>query len=74
MPYFVFRVSPYSMPEKLAEFAAFRDASGHAKVLRAAMAPDGPGPVRIKVMFADDEQLAEELLCQVREPGPAGDD
>jgi len=25
-------------------------------------------------MFADNEQLAEDLLCRIREPGPIGDD
>jgi len=25
-------------------------------------------------MFADTEQAAEDLLCQVREPGPLGDE
>jgi hypothetical protein len=26
------------------------------------------------MMFAGTEQLAEELLCQVREAGPSGDE
>ncbi|MBL0087342.1 MAG: hypothetical protein IPP87_23190 [Ideonella sp.] len=71
MPYFVFHVKPFAQFEKLAEFPAFREASKHAKALRAARA-DPAG--RIKVMFADNERLAEDLLCQIREPGPAGDD
>jgi len=25
-------------------------------------------------MFADNPTQAEDLLCQIREPGPAGDD
>ena len=29
---------------------------------------------KVKVMFADNQQLAEDLLCQVREAGPTGDD
>jgi hypothetical protein len=29
---------------------------------------------RIKVMFADNQQLAEDLLCQIRDPGPSGDE
>lgn len=74
MPYFVFRISPYAMPEQLAEFDAFRDASRHAKTLRIATLPDAPGPARIKVMFAGNAQVAEELLCQVREAGLVGDD
>ncbi|MBK7548779.1 MAG: S24 family peptidase [Rhodoferax sp.] len=31
-------------------------------------------PGKIKVMFADNELQAEDLLCQVRVPGPKGDD
>jgi len=72
MPYFVFSVRPFAQIEKLAEFAAFKDASAHAKALRADKAV--AGDVKVKVMFADNQQLAEDLLCQVREPGPAGDD
>jgi hypothetical protein len=71
MPYFVFSVKPFAQIQKLAEFDKFRDASTHAKALRSQRAAaDG----RIKVMFADDQQLAEDLLCQIREPGPAGDE
>jgi len=72
MPYFVFSVRPFAQIEKLAEFAAFKEASRHAKTLRATQTV-GDG-ARIKVMFADNEALAEDLLCQVREPGPIGDD
>jgi hypothetical protein len=72
MPYFVFSVRPFAQIEKLAEFAAFREASAHAKSLRGSrtVAADA----KVKVMFADNQQLAEDLLCQVREPGPIGDD
>jgi hypothetical protein len=72
MPYFVFRIEPFTPPRKLADFAAFKDASAHAKALRAAQG--GETNTRIKVMFADNEQLAEDLLCQIRDPGPARDD
>ncbi len=34
----------------------------------------GAAEPKIKVMFADNEDRAIELLCQVREPGPTGDD
>ena len=71
MPYFVFNVKPYAQIEKLAEFAAFREASAHAKALR--LAQDG-AEGRIKVMLADNQQLAEDLLCQTRDPGPSGDE
>lgn len=71
MPYYVYRVRPFAQLTKLAEFAAFREASNAAKVLRAQQADDEG---RIKIMFADNETLAEDLLCQIREPGPSGDE
>jgi hypothetical protein len=72
MPYYIYRVGPFAQLHKLAEFDAFKPASAHAKALRAA--PDHPPQSKIKVMFAGTERLAEELLCQVREAGPSGDD
>lgn len=72
MPYFVFSVKPFAQIEKLAEFGSFKEASVQAKSLRAAQA--GSGAAKIKVMFADNEDLAIELLCQVRLAGPTGDD
>ena len=72
MPYFVFRIRPLAQIEKLAEFSAFKEASTHAKMIRLEQAV--PSDAKIKVMFADNPQLAEDLLCQVRVPGPTGDD
>lgn len=72
MPYFVFSIEPLGQLRKLAEFAAFKEASVHAKALR--VAEGGGAHARIKVMFADNEQLAEDLLCQIRDASPAGDD
>ena len=68
MPYFIYRVLPYAQLEKIAEFNRFSAASAHAKALRAAErgAPEG----KVRVMFADNEQSAEDLLCQIRDPGP----
>lgn len=72
MPYFVFSIRPFAQIEKLAEFAAYKDASAHAKSLRAtrAVAADA----KVKLMFAETQALAEDQLCQVREAGPTGDD
>lgn len=72
MPYYIYRVGPFAQLEKLAEFDAFKHASTQAKALRAA--PDSPSQSKIKVMFAATEQQAVELLWQVREPGPIGDE
>jgi len=72
MPYYVFAVQPFSLLKKLAEFDTFKEASAHAKALRAAQAPGVPE--RIKVMFADNQLAAEDLLSQVREAGPSGEE
>ncbi len=72
MPYFVFSIKPFLPFERLAEFASFKEASAHAKILRAN--PDLVAQTKIKVMFADNQQLAEDLLSQVREAGPTGDE
>lgn len=65
MPYFVYRVGPLGVLTRLAVFDAFRDASLHAKALRA-----GGDAGRIRLMFAEHELAAEDLLSRVREPGP----
>ncbi len=72
MPYYVYAVKPFAQLEKLAEFAVFQEASVHAKSLRAARG-GRPGE-RIKVMFADNPLAAEDMLLQVREAPPDGDD
>ena len=74
MPYYIFRIGALGVATKLAEHPSFREASLQAKALRAADAATAT-PGRIKVMFADNELAAEDLLGQVREPGPVvGDD
>lgn len=71
MPYYVFRVGALGVLTKLAEFDAFREASAHAKAARQQGSEGG----RVKVMFADNQLAAEDLLSQPREPGPmTGDD
>ena len=72
MPYYIFRVKPFAQLEKLAVFDAFNEASAQAKSLRATQSADTPG--KIKVMFAEDDLQAEDLLCQVRDAPPRGDE
>lgn len=72
MPYYIYLVKPFAQLEKLGEHPAFKDASVHAKALRAEAPSAAPG--QVKVMFAENEWMAEDLLCQVRERGPSGDD
>lgn len=72
MPYYIYRVKPFAQLEKLANFETYQDASAHAKALRAKQRADSLG--KIKIMFAGNELQVEDLLCQVRTPGPKGDD
>lgn len=72
MPYYIYLIKPFTQLDKLAEFASYQEASAQAKALRATQTADAPG--KIKVMFADNELQAEDLLCQVRTAPPKGDD
>ena len=71
MPYYVFKMSsPEGMElvknlELITEFEKFRDAKNFAKEQRAAL--DGGDTAQIKVMFADNQLLAEEQLLAYRE-------
>jgi hypothetical protein len=74
MPYYIYKV--FSFPirrlEKLEQHAAFGDASARAKVLRAESAD--AAQAMIKVILADNELHAEDLLSQQRAPQPNPDD
>lgn len=76
MPYYVYRVTqlgPVKQLEKITQFDVFKEASSEAKRLR--KEPDLPAGALIKVMFAENQLMAEELLNQVREGEPlTGDD
>ena len=70
MPYFVYKI--FEMPirrlEKIEQHEVFRDASNRAKQLRSELSSDEP--YFIKVIFADTELHAEDLLNQIREAAP----
>ncbi len=70
MPYFVYRIfeKPIRRLEKLEQHDAFRAASDRAKLLRGEQPADALGI--IKVIFADNELHAEDLLNQVRAAAP----
>ncbi|TSA17990.1 MAG: hypothetical protein D4R74_01900 [Betaproteobacteria bacterium] len=74
MPYYIYKV--FSFPilrlEKLEQHQAFRDASARAKELRAAMSAAEGG--LIKMILAENELLAEDMLSQQRAPQPNPDD
>lgn len=71
MPYYVFKMtSPEGMElvknlELMAEYELFRDAKNFAKTKRAEQHKDDSAI--IKVMFADNQLLAEEQLMAYRE-------
>jgi len=74
VPYYIYKV--FSFPirrlEMLEAHDAFRDASARAKALRAAQGSAEQGS--IKVILADNELHAEDLLSQVRAPQTNPDD
>lgn len=72
MPYFLYRVQPFAQLEALGQYATFPEASQQAKALRAA--EPGQPQRRVRVIFADNALQAEDLLLQVRERPPGGDD
>ncbi len=74
MPYFIYKTSrsPILQLHKIEQHEAYRDASARAKVLRAELQDEQS---MIKIVFAEHELGAEDLLSQVRESTPQpGDD
>lgn len=74
MAYYIYRVFSFARLEKVAQFEFFKDASAEAKRLRAA--GDQAADCKLKVIFAENELQAEDLLSQVRraEAGVIGDE
>jgi hypothetical protein len=72
MPYFVYRMSafPILRMEKIEQHDTFRTASGRAKALREGLAAE----FSIRVIFAENELQAEDMLSQVRAPIPNPND
>lgn len=70
MPYFIYKISemPILQMEKMEQHEAYRDAAARAKQLRSEL-ESGPSSM-IKVIFAETELHAEDLLSQVRAPIP----
>ncbi len=75
MAYFIYRIrtQPIRLLEKLEQHDTYREASARAKQLRAGLA--GGSPALIKMIHAETELQAEDLLNQLRDPVPElGDD
>ncbi len=72
MPYYVFKMtSPEGMElvknlQLIDDFESFREAKNFAKTQRAEL--DKDDTAQIKVMFAENQLLAEEQLLAYREP------
>jgi hypothetical protein len=75
MPYYIYHVTdfPIRQLKKLEQHDSYRAASARVKQLRAELV-DG-SPTMIKMIHAETELHAEDLLNQVRDPAPElGDD
>ncbi|MDZ4202378.1 MAG: hypothetical protein U1C96_09570 [Gallionella sp.] len=75
MAYFIYSVTefPIRQLQKLEQHEGYRDAAARVKQLRAELPEDSPAFVRM--IHAETEFDAEDLLNQVREPQPElGDD
>lgn len=75
MPYYIYKVfrHPILQLKKIEQHDEFRAASNRAKDLRRELAL--AEPCEVKMIFAEHELGAEDLLSQVREPQPElGDD
>ena len=75
MPYFIYSITeqPIRLLKKIEQHEKFREASARAKQLRA---EESEGSVRlIKMIHAETELHAEDLLNEIREAAPLlGDD
>lgn len=75
MPYFIYKVQhqPILQLKKLEQHDTYRAASARAKEMRRDAGT--ADPAAIKMIFAENELEAEDILSQVREPAPElGDD
>jgi hypothetical protein len=77
MPYYIYKIhSPLKNLEKISQHASFKEASGAVKELRAALSANAASEGgTLRMIFAENELQAEDLLSQVRPPEPmVGDD
>jgi hypothetical protein len=74
MPYFIYQVGPLNILNKRGQADSFKEAKAVANDLRKSVEPNTG--TQIKMIFAENELLAEETLSQPREldPSLAGDD
>ncbi len=72
MSYFIYRIteSPIRRLEKLERHDAYREAQARVRQLRA----ESAGPAIVRMIHAESELQAEDLLNQLREPSAGPDD
>jgi len=75
MPYYVYRITqvgPIRQLESIADHALYRDAAAQVRMLRK---DSDPALGHFRLIFAENQLQAEELLLEVRPPEPmVGDD
>lgn len=75
MPYYIYKIFEFPMKrlEKIEQHEVYKQGSERSKLLRRDLALTEQ--CNVKMVFAENELQAEELLLQVREPQPElGDD
>jgi hypothetical protein len=75
MPYFIYKIFEFPMKrvEKIEQHDVYRQGADRSKLLRKELALTEQ--CNVKLIFAENELQAEDLLMQVREPLPElGDD
>ncbi|MCX7672916.1 MAG: hypothetical protein N2Z63_04850 [Thiobacillaceae bacterium] len=74
MPYFIYKIGPLNILQKQGVAQSFREAKAAVNALRRELDP--ASGVTVRMIFADNELAAEDLLSQPRELDPtlAGDD
>jgi hypothetical protein len=75
MPYYIYKVFefPIKRVEKIEQHDVYKQGAERSKLLRKELALTEQ--CNVKMMFAENELQAEELLMEVREPAPElGDD
>ncbi len=69
MPYFIYKISPQRILEKQGMAEKFKEAKALTNELRKTLDPNTGYTVRM--IFAENELQAEDLLSQKREPDPS---
>lgn len=74
MPYYIYKIGPLNILEKQGQADSFKEAKAAANALRKQLDPNAGQA--IKMIFAENELAAEDILSQPRELDPtlSGDD